>query len=378
MPTILFVMKYPLHRRDNLKNKFDGQLAAARALGLAAYHLGWDDQGIWLLGDGTRTLLYRARLAKLPGYDHTVIFADLMTGVRRALRLIHVDALYLRYMPTFSGAVKTVRQLKAQGGKLVMEYPTYPKNAENDRFFLRRQVFRYTDRILQKIHPMVDLYTLIGTHTGDTLDGRPAMNIINGVDVNAYPAHTPNTDDPTVRLLALASMSGWHGYDRILASLAAYRGDAQVRIEFVGGDGDGSLATWQALTQALSLGGCVTFHGAQYGAALDTIIAACDVGVGSLGMYRYGLQTGMTLKLREYMARGLPFISAVCDPALPDDETFALRVPNDDTPIDMDAVVAFARNAKQNAAVGVRMRAYAQANMSWEGVLRGVLERLAL
>ena len=29
MPTILFVMKYPLHRKENLKAKFDGQLAAA-------------------------------------------------------------------------------------------------------------------------------------------------------------------------------------------------------------------------------------------------------------------------------------------------------------------------------------------------------------
>ena len=279
-------------------------------------------------------------------------------------------------MPTFHSALQTLRHLKASGGKLVLEYPTYPKEAENSRFFLRRQVFRYTDHVLDRIHPMVDLYTLIGEHAGDTLGDRPAMNIVNGVDVEAFAPHQPNPSDSAVCLLALASMSGWHGYDRILRSLAAYEGDAEVRIEFAGGDGDGSLAAWQALATELGLEDRVTFHGPLYGAALDQLIARCDVGVGSLGMFRFGLSQGMTLKLREYMARGLPFLSAVEDPALPADTDFALRVPNDDTPIDMNAVVAFARHAKHSDDLPARMRAHARANLSWEGVLRGVLEKV--
>ncbi|MDD3213063.1 MAG: glycosyltransferase, partial [Eubacteriales bacterium] len=319
MPTILFLMKYPLHRQENLKAKFDGQLAAARALGWDTYCIGWDERGMSLIGSGTSVFLRRNRFARMRGYDHTLIFPDLMAAARKAMRTIHVDVLYLRYMPTFAGAVKTIRQLKAQGGKLILEYPTYPKEAENSRFFLRRQVFRYTDSVLAKINPMVDLYTLIGAPCGGTLEGRPAMNIVNGVNVTALPPHTPNPGGTAVRLLALASMSGWHGYDRILRSLAAYQGDADVRIEFVGGEGDGSLAKWRALSGELGLADRVTFHGALYGDALNAAVASCDVGVGSLGMYRYGLAQGMTLKLREYMARGLPFVTAVDDPALPND-----------------------------------------------------------
>ena len=376
MPTILFLMKYPLHRRENLKAKFDGQMAAARALGWKAYCIGWDGQGMSLVGEGVCEPLRRNRFARLPGYDHTLIFHDLMLAAREALRRVPTDVVYLRYMPTFGGALTTLRQLKAEGGRLVLEYPTYPKEQENSRFFLRRQVFRYTDRILGRIHPLVDLYALIGAPCDGTLDGRPAMNIVNGVDVDAYPQHTPNADDPTVRLLALASMSGWHGYDRILHSLAAYQGDAEVRIEFAGGDGDGSLAVWTALSKSLGLEDRVMFHGPLYGEALDALIARCDVGVGSLGMYRFGITQGMTLKLREYMARGLPFLSAVEDPALPDDPAFALRVPNDDTPIDMAQVVAFGKNAKRDADVSRRMRTHAMKTMSWTGVMRAVLERV--
>lgn len=376
MPTILFLMKYPLHRRENLKAKFDGQMAAARALGWKAYCIGWDEQGMSLVGEDGCEPLRRNRLARIPGYDHTFIFHDAMLAAREALRRIPVDVVYMRYMPTFSAAVTTLRQLKSGGGKLILEYPTYPKEQENSRFFLRRQVFRYTDRVLGRIHPMVDLYTLIGAPCDGTLDGQPAMNIVNGVDVDAYPEHQPNSGDPTVRLLALASMSGWHGYDRILHSLAQYRGDTEVRIDFAGGDGDGSLATWTALAKELGLEDRVTFHGPLYGDALNQLIARCDAGVGSLGMYRFGLAQGMTLKLREYMARGLPFLSAVEDPALPDDPAFALQVPNNDTPIDMEQVVAFVLNAKLDADVSRRMRTHARETMSWTGVLRPVLERV--
>jgi len=376
MPTILFVMKYPLHRQENLKAKFDGQMAAARALGWNAYCIGWDGRGMALVGSDTRVPLRRNALAGLRGYDHTKIFVDLPAAVREALKRIRVDVLYLRYMPTFWNAPETVRRLKAQGGKLVVEYPTYPPSRENERFFLRRQVFRYADRVLAEINPMVDLYALIGAPCGGTLGGRPAMNIINGVDVDALPPHAPNADDPAVRLLAPASMSGWHGYDRILRSLAAYEGDAKVLIEFAGGEGDGSLARWKALAAELGLDGRVTFHGPLYGEALNALAARCDVGVGSLGMYRYGLTQGMTLKAREFLARGLPFLSAAEDPALPNDAGFLLRVPNDDTPISMEAVVAFAQGAKRGADVSARMRAYAKEHLSWESVLGGVLERV--
>ena len=156
-----------------------------------------------------------------------------------------------------------------------------------------------------KINPLVDLYTLIGDDCGGTLHGRPAMNTVNGIDVGRLPKHAPRANAKDIRLLALASMSGWHGYDRILRSLAGYRGDADVRIDFVGGDGDGSLAKWKLLADELNVADRVTFHGPRYGDALETIVSrSATLGIGSLGMFRYGLKRGMTLKAREYMARG--------------------------------------------------------------------------
>jgi glycosyltransferase involved in cell wall biosynthesis len=374
MPAILFMMKYPLQQRDNLQAKFNGQMDAARALGWDAYCIGWDRCGMYLLGDGTKTLLRKNNLTGIRGYDHTKIFTDLMKAAGEAMGRVPIDVVYLRYMPTFRGAVKTVKQLKKNGGKLVVEYPTWPTASENSRFFFRRQVFRYTDRVMETICPMVNLYTVIGEDCGGSLYGRPAMNIINGV--GTLPRHTPRTGAQDVRLLALASMSGWHGYDRIIRSLAAYKGGKDVRIEFVGGDGDGSLTKWKALADELGLADRITFHGPCYGDTLEAIIAQCDLGVGSLGMFRYGLQRGMTLKTREFMARGLPFIAAVDDPAIPDNHQFFLKVPNDETPIDMAEVISFAEAVKEDSKLPDMMRTYTEDAMSWRSVMAKILERL--
>ena len=376
MPTVLFVMKYPLHRADNLKRKFDGQMAAMRRLGYETCCVGYDGREMLLLSENACEPLLRTPLGRMPGYEHTLVFWDLMRAVRAALKRRKLDLLYLRFMPTFGNAPGALRAFKARGGRLIVEYPTYPMDEEKASTAARKLVFGYTDRVMARINPLVDLYTLIGDACDGSLNGRPAMNIVNGVDVQALPLHQPNANEPSIHLLALASMSGWHGYDRVIRALAEDKSGADVRLHMVGGDGDGSLARWRALADELALGDKVIFHGAMHGDALNALIARCDVGIGSLGMYRYGYQTATTLKLREYMARGLPFVTAVYDPTLPDDPDFALHVPNDDTPIDMAEIVRFARKVKAETDLPERMRACANQRMSWDGVLRGVLERL--
>ncbi|MEA5013571.1 MAG: glycosyltransferase [Candidatus Limiplasma sp.] len=378
MTFCLFVMKYPLHLRENLKGKFDGQMAAVRALGHKACCVGWDREGLWLVGEGSRELLCKSPFTRLPGYGHTLIFVDLMRAVDKVLENRKVDLLYWRYMPTFGNAPRTMRAFKAQGGKLVMEFPTFPREEENRRSLLRRPVFAYADRILSKLSPLVDLYTAIGQPCGGEIDGRPAMDIVNGVDVEGLPLHAPNPGEEAVHLLALASMAGWHGYDRILRSMAAHQGPEKVYLHLVGGDGDGSLAAWKGLAGELGLEERALFHGPLYGPELDARVADCDVGIGSLGMFRFGLQNGMTLKLREYMARGLPFVYAVDDPAIPDNPRFCLRVPNEESPIDLGEIVAFALEAKRDEGAPGLMREHARRHMSWQSVMGGVLERVGL
>ena len=173
-------------------------------------------------------------------------------------------------------------------------------------------------------------------------------------------------------------MSVWQGYDRLIEALARYRGDEPVTVHMVGGEGDGSLAAWKRLAQERGVADRVIFHGELHGEALDRVAARCDIGVGGLGLHRKGQYRSMTLKLREYMARGLPFVYAVDDPSLPEDPAVCLRLANDESPIDLAELAAFARRAQADEETPARMRAYAESHMSWQGVLAQVLERVGI
>lgn len=378
MASILFVMRYPLHCGDNLITKFDGQMAAARSLGHQVHWLGWSPEGIWLCGDGEPELIRKTKLSGLPGYHHTLLHCHLMDGVKLAVDRVKPDLIYLRFMRTFAGAPAALAYAKQAGAKLVVEHPTYPFDNGKTTSLIRKPFFWYCDKVFARIEPMIDLYTLIGDPCDGELNGRPAMNILNGVDVDRFPLHVPRTDVEDIHMLALASMSRWQGYDRLLHAMAAYQGEEKLVLHMAGEDGDGSLAQWRSLAEEMGISHQVVFEGAVYGRQLDQLVAQCDIGIGGLGLYRKNQFVSMPLKLREYMACGLPFVYAVDDPTMPEEPRFCLRLPNDDTIPDMEQLIRFAKQAKQDTQAPALMHAYAKEYMSWEGILKPVFERLDL
>lgn len=375
MAKVLFLMRYPLHRNDNLKLKFDGEMAAARALGHEVYYIGWNKDRLLLCSEEGQELIQTCPLARLPAYGKTVFYIDLMNALKKVILANQMDLVYMRFMPTFGNAPAAMAALKAKGGKLIVEHPTYPFENGKTTSLLRMPVFAYNAKVFGRMESMIDLYTLIGDYCDGKLNGRPAMNIVNGVDVNHYQEHKPCAGTTDIHLLALASMSHWQGYDRLILALAKDQSDERVYVHMVGDDGDGSLKAWEKLSDELGTSNQVIFHGELHGDALDEIVEKCDIGIGGLGLYRKGQLTSMTLKVREYMARGLPFVYAVDDPMVPDDARFCLKLANDDSMIDMQQIIRFAKAAKINADVPAQMRSYAREHMSWEGIMRAVFEK---
>ena len=376
MAKILYLVRYPMHKEDNLTAKFNGQMAAMKALGHSVYFIGWDTNSMRLIGDEKEYLLVKTPLSKIKGYWYTMLYIDLMKALRKASELVTFDIVYMRYMPTFPGAKKAIESVKKTGARLIVEYPTFPAINGQTTSWIRKPVFQILEREFKHIKPMVDGYVAIGEDCGGVIDGVTAINVINGVQARSYPLHQNRKETGSIGILALASMSKWQGYDRFIESMDSTM--THVTLHMVGGDGDGSLPEWKQLAAEKNLQTQVVFHGELHGKQLEEVIAQCDVGLGGLRLYLKDQFQSMPLKLREYMARGLPFVYAVDDPSMPDNDRFCMKLPNDNTPIDIIKILDFAKKSKTDDKVGADMKAYAIEHLSWEAMMNPIFERFEI
>lgn len=376
MKTFLYVIKYPLDDQYSIKKKVDGQVAAAGALGLDVWQTAYDRQSTYLLHQGEKQPVKRVWLGCMPGYLHTKAFLDLFDTVERTLRKQRFDVVYMRHCPISPKGIRMMRRIAEAGSQLVVEIPSFPLENEGKRNMLRRLYWAYSQHCWKRAAQYVTRFVVIGG-PADSYLGRPAMNIDNGVDVEAIPLrqHEPAADGK-IHFLALATMARWHGFDRLIQGVAQMSLELrqQLVVDMVGSDGDGSLPRWQQLVEELGMQEYIRFHGYQTGKALDEVFATADVGICSLGLHRHGYQTASHLKLREYTARGLPFVYAGQDPSIPQGASFCLRIPADDSPVPMEEALAFARRMRGQAQIPGEMRRYARENMSWEAPMKKALQ----
>lgn len=194
------------------------------------------------------------------------------------------------------------------------------------------------------------------------------VEVGNGIDVSAVEprASAPAWPAPVLRLIAVATVSQWHGYDRLLRAIKLFTDrpnrpfDAHVTIV---GDGP-ALAGLRALSASLGLDDRVTFTGIVTGDALRTLYAQSHLAVSSLALHRIGLSTASVLKAREYCAIGIPFIASGHDPDFSGPLDFRFVVSATEDPRDVaDTFSAFAHVAQQLDPVA--MRQYAVDHLDW-------------
>tara|TARA_R110000850_G_scaffold96655_4_gene201873 strand:- start:8358 stop:9431 length:1074 start_codon:yes stop_codon:yes gene_type:complete len=132
-----------------------------------------------------------------------------------------------------------------------------------------------------------------------------------------------------LRLIAVAQLAKWHGYDRIIRAIAHFNSQSHFSVSLtIVGEGSEKIFLEQ-LVSDLNLWERVVFTGVLVGSDLDQVFLGKHAGVSSLGLYRKGLNEASDLKTREYMARGLCVIGAGFDPDFTKDNLFRHVVSND-------------------------------------------------
>lgn len=293
--------------------------------------------------------------------------------------LVHEQYIYIRPVGEWDGgSVRFFEQLKNSNPhlKIVCELPSYPYDGEIKRHWWNYPLFLKDKFNRRHIHRFIDR---IATLTNDKeIFGIPTLKIGNGIDVDKI---CPRKVRETVEIhaIAVANFEWWHGYDRFLEGLKVYYAGSPTRKVIVHLVGRGSeFGRYQKMVADYGLGDYVILHGQQTGEALDAIYDQCNLGIASLGCYRKGMNETQELKSREYLAKGLPFIGSVKITDIPDadKDNIYLQVPNDDSPIDIEAVLNFYDRIYSEGAeqVNTRLRQFAQDHFSMEAAMKEVID----
>ena len=374
---LLYIVRYPLYERFSLQQKFDGQLNAFKELGYHVMYIGFDKRYFYLIDGENKQLLGKTRFY-IPNYFHTFLYIDLYRMAMKVVKEYGAEIAYYRSAPAFRKTYSLAKFLAKNNCKFIFEIPTYTPNVQEEDLSFARKLFRgYSNIWSKKIEHMPDLYVFMGDGNFTTFKGCKAIRIENGIAPELMPKRNPRNNKNRVNILALSSMSYWHGYDRLINSLAQYKGDKDVVIHIVGPDDGGSLSLWQETVSKNSLEDKGIFHGPKYKEELDRMFDLCDIGVNSMAMFRKGFEDTSELKTREYVARGLPFVSSVYDVILDElDSDLYIKISNDETIPSMEDIVEFALQVKNDVTVSERLRNYAIKTMTWTAQYKKVFERL--
>jgi glycosyltransferase involved in cell wall biosynthesis len=178
--------------------------------------------------------------------------------------------------------------------------------------------------------------------------------ISNGIDVDRVPVRKGDDyNGESLNLLLLAgSEAPWHGVDILLKSIATYQGKVKIQCYIAG-----SIS--EAQKKSASLLNNVTVLSSQTEEKLNRLCDLCHIGIGSMGLSGPFLRQACPLKVREYWARGLPFIIGYEDTdliAAAEMEPFYLKV---DGSLSINEVIVFAGKVYGKPHVAERMRALA-------------------
>jgi glycosyltransferase involved in cell wall biosynthesis len=296
----------------------------------------------------------------------------LVAAARRALaRVGPVDAVYLR--PFMPGASLLARHVAARSVPYVCELNTMvdAEAAAQGRPWRGRMQRLELAAILRRSTAWIGVTQELASWAAEIAGcERPSAVTGNGFDAEEIRLSSRRREVRWIHgvpdALPVLAMAGctepWHGADRALAMLAAMRRPAELWLIGAAGPARRRL---EALAEQLGVRARVRiFPWCEKGELAD-LLAASDVGIGSLAFDRNRMQEAQSLKVRAYLGAGRPVLLNHRDSrvgqALPYVCTARTTVPEELA----GALEAFLDRGAHDAAA---IRRFATARLTWRAV----------
>jgi hypothetical protein len=370
---VLFLINEPIRDFSGIANKILYQVKSLKNLGENVFLSYIEEKENYKFTgryvEGTLLDKY-SNIAFIAKFERRCLYKNLLKFI-----IAHdIKLVYIRYIhfanPFFNSFLK---KIKSYNIPIFLELPTYPYDQEYKNVSFARRLAFLIERIYRK--QFKKYVTRIITLSNDkSIFQIPTIQISNGIDAHAIKIREVRVWDTCINLIGVATISFWHGFDRVIEGLKHYYNEEKaankkVFFHIVGDSSNNEALRYKHLVEQYKLNDYVIFHGKKSGEELDNIFNNMDVAVGSLGCHRISIEHIKSLKNREYCARGVPFFYSQTDPDF-ENEEFIYKVPSNDAPVDIDAVVEFVNKQKCDAAT---IRNYALENLTWEKQFKKIL-----
>jgi glycosyltransferase involved in cell wall biosynthesis len=224
------------------------------------------------------------------------------------VRAWNPDVVYVRFETHYAALTALMRRVPSVLELNTDDISEYPQYLPRIQYVYHRMS---RGRVLRRAAGLVAVTKEIAERFAEWK--RPTAVIGNGVDLDSFTPLAPASRDKTEIAFVGAAGSSWHGLDELIA-LA--RAAPHIGFQVVG---PAPEPDWPPN---------VVGHGSLGRASYESLLAECTAAVGTLAMHRKKMNEASPLKVREYLALGLPCIIGYDDTDFPEEVPFILRIPN--------------------------------------------------
>ena len=301
---IAYVCFWDAYVHDGVAKKIEGQAAHWRGAG--------HEVEVFCLTPRPREAATPALAATTFSFSSLPRRLEATRRLAVAVRKFKPDVIYLRndlFLPPLWPALRAHPVVIEMNGS-PQEYVLRRARARAYYRWSRDQLLRTVNGIVCVASELADNPLLVALH-------QPTIVIGNGIDLDGFSV-LPPPDNARPRGVFLGGPGlRWHGVDKIL--LLAEQLEEM----------DFDLVGPSASELEGSVPPNVTVHGFLGREQYEQVLRRADFAIGTLALHRTNLHEATPLKLREYLAFGLPVILAHKDPDLTSEPAwFVLELPN--------------------------------------------------
>jgi glycosyltransferase involved in cell wall biosynthesis len=201
-------------------------------------------------------------------------------------------------------------------------------------------------RILAKTKGIIGVTHEIAEYENARLNQKkPSYSFPNGIDVSSIELVADERSGiPKLVFIASDVSLSWHGLDLLIDALK--NSSELFELHIIGGG-------YQPFAEVCAEDERFVFHSAKIRSKYKKIFAKSDVGIGAFAHKRVGgMKEACTLKVREYLASGLPVYSGHQDGALPENFLFYNK-----GSLEVEAILNYAKKCRQVSREEIRKQA---------------------